>query len=340
MVNLKISTRQLKLKHQWKISRGSSSEKEYNFIELESDGTVGFGEAAHNIRYDESLESIGQFIESAVPLLKSANPMEFYNLGIEIANLSPGQQAAKAAIDIALIDWNAKKLGIPYYRMLGLNANETPITSYSIGIDTVEIMQQKIEEAKDFPILKIKLGSENDEEIMRAVRQITNKTVRVDANEGWTDKREALEKIEWLATIGVEFIEQPMPANHLDDVAWLREKSPLPLVADEDVKTAKDIPVLARAYDGINIKIMKSGGLQEAWRMIQLARSLNLKIMLGCMVESALGITAAAHLSPLVDWADLDGNLLISNDPFRGVVVQKGKIILPNATGIGIQPIE
>ncbi|MCA9734792.1 MAG: dipeptide epimerase [Deferribacteres bacterium] len=337
-MNLKISTKTLELKHTWTISRGSSTSKTYNFIELEAEGVTGLGEAAHNVRYDESLESIHDFLENTRPVLASANPMEYFELGLEIAKLGEGQQAAKAAIDIALMDWNAKKLGVPLYRVLGLRAGKTPLTSYSIGIDTLEVMQQKIIEARDYPLLKIKLGGENDEAIMQAVREVTNKTIRVDANEGWRDRNEALEKITWLAQMGVEFVEQPMPANRLEDIAWLRQRSPLPLVADEDVKTAKDIPALAQAYDGINIKIMKSGGLQEAWRMILLARSLGLKIMLGCMVESALGITAAAHLSPLVDWADLDGNLLIKNDPYQGSYVSEGKIILPNATGIGVQP--
>ncbi len=338
-MKLKISSKKLELKHTWIIARGSADFKEYNYIEIEDAGTTGLGEAAHNGRYGESLGSVRAFLEQARPVLNDANPAEFYNLGFEIAQLAPGQQAAKAAIDMALIDWNAKKMGVPYYRWLGLCVQQTPVTSFSIGIDKIEVMQQKILEADSYPILKIKLGTSDDEEIMRAVREITDKTIRVDANEGWTDRHEALEKIEWLAGLGVEFVEQPMPADHLDETAWLRQRSPLPLIADEDVKTANDIPALAHAYDGINIKIMKSGGLQEAWRMIQLARSLNLKIMLGCMVESALGITAAAHLSPLVNWADLDGNLLIKNDPFHGMVVKKGKITLPNATGLGVQPI-
>ncbi|KAA3656920.1 MAG: dipeptide epimerase [Calditrichaeota bacterium] len=338
-MKLKITTRTLELKHTWTISRGSSDSKTYNFIELEDEGVVGLGEAAHNIRYDESLESIHDFLQEAAALLKDANPAAFFELGLAVNQLGMGQQAAKAAIDIALMDWNAKKLGVPLHRILGLQSNKTPLTSYSIGIDKLEIMQQKIIEARDYPILKIKLGGDDDEAIMHAVREVTNKIIRVDANEGWVDRNEALEKIKWLARMGVEFVEQPMPANRLDDIAWLRQHSPLPLVADEDVKTARDIPALAMAYDGINIKIMKSGGLQEAWRMILLARSLGLKIMLGCMVESSLGISAAAQLSPLVDWADLDGNLLIRNDPFQGASVKAGKIILPNATGVGVQPM-
>jgi len=318
----------------------STSHSHYNYVALEHEGVIGEGEAAHNVRYGESLESIRQFLEDSRPLLRQADPWQFHELCSQIHAFAEGQCAAKAALDIALMDWITKKLGVPLYRFLGLNREKTPLTSYSIGIDTPEAVQEKIRAAKEFPILKIKLGSANDEEIMRAVREATGATLRVDANEGWKDRALALDKISWLAQMGVEFVEQPMPAGLLDDVAWLRERSPLPLVADEDVRTVKDIPQLAQAYDGINIKIMKAGGLQESLRMIHLARSLGLKIMLGCMVESALGITAAAHLSPLVDWADLDGNLLIKNDPYRGVKVEGGRLILPEGPGLGVEAIE
>ena len=202
-------------------------------------------------------------------------------------------------------------------------------------------MQRKIREAEEFPILKIKVGTKQDEEIMRAVREVTDKPLRVDANEGWKTKEEALERICWLAQFNIEFVEQPMPANRLDDVRWLRQQLQhrniaMPLFADEDSKTSRDLSALAGVYDGINIKLMKSGGLQEALRMIHLARALDLKIMLGCMIESSVGITAAAHLAPLVDHADLDGHLLISNDPFVGVQMQNGKMTLPEAPGLGV----
>lgn len=335
-MRMTLTTHRLELKQTWTIARGSTDFKEYNYVQLEAEGIIGLGEAAHNVRYGESLESIQESLPSFYPLLEDANPYEFYDLGNEILRQKEGQNAAKAALDIALMDWICKKLKVSLYKFWGLSKNKTPITSYSIGIDRPEAMQQKIREAVAFPILKIKLGSEDDETIMRAVREVTNRAVRVDANEGWKDRQEALEKIQWLARMNVEFVEQPLPAHRLDDVAWLRERSPLPLVADEDVKTAADIPLLARAYHGINIKIMKSGGLQEALRMIYLARGLGLKIMLGCMIESSLGITAAAHLSPLVDWADLDGNLLIKNDPYRGVRVEQGRLILPEGPGLGV----
>ncbi|MGH7495603.1 MAG: dipeptide epimerase [bacterium] len=335
-MNLTITTRRLDLKHTWTIARGSADFKEYHYVGLEHEDVIGYGEAAHNVRYGESLESIGAFLEASKELLRAADPRHFYDLSKKLHDLGEGQYAAKAALDMALMDWITKKLGMPLYRFWGLDENKTPITSYSIGIDRPELMQQKIRDAASLPILKIKLGSENDEAIMHAVREATNRAVRVDANEGWKDRQQALKKIQWLKELNVEFVEQPMPAQRLDDVAWLHARSPLPLVADEDVRTVKDIPALAQAYDGINIKIMKAGGVQEALRMIHVARAHGLKIMLGCMVESSLGITAAAHLSPLVDWADLDGNLLIKNDPYRGATISQGHLILPATPGLGV----
>src|SRR5262245_31492085 len=335
-MDLTITTRRLELKHTWTIARGSANFKEYHYIALAHEGVRGYGEAAHNARYGESPESIGAFLEASKALLQSADPWQFYDLSKKFHAFGEGQYAAKAALDMALMDWITKKLALPLHRFWGLNQNKTPVTSYSIGLDRPEFMQQKIRDAVDLPILKIKLGSENDEAVMRAVREVTNRIVRVDANEGWKDRQEALKKIQWLKELNVEFVEQPLPVQRLDDVAWLRAHSPLPLIADEDVRTVRDIPALAQAYDGINIKIMKAGGLQEALRMIHVARAHGLKIMLGCMVESSLGITAAAHLSPLVDWADLDGNLLIKNDPYRGATVAQGRLILPDAPGIGV----
>jgi L-alanine-DL-glutamate epimerase-like enolase superfamily enzyme len=247
------------------------------------------------------------------------------------------QSCAKAALDIALMDWVGKALNTPLYKMFGLNTSKAPVTSFSIGIDTPEVIKQKVKEAEPFPILKIKVGKKNDDEIIAAVRSVTDKPIRVDANEGWKNKEEALEKIQWLKTQGVEFIEQPMPSEMIEETAWLRERVDMPIVADEAVKTAADIPKLAKAYDGINIKLMKSGGIQEALRMIQIAKALNMKIMLGCMIESSVAISAAAHLAPYVDWADLDGNLLISNDPFSGVKVKNGRFIYNDKPGLGVE---
>jgi L-alanine-DL-glutamate epimerase-like enolase superfamily enzyme len=333
----------LNLKHTWTISRASVDSHDNIFVYLEHDGITGIGEASFSRRYGETLESLQEFIETAKPLVAKANPLHFVEIAEELQKLHNGQSAAKAAIDMALLDWIGKKFGVPLFKLWGLNPSRTPISSFTIGIDTPEIMQRKIREAAEFPILKIKVGTTRDEEIMAAVREVTDKPLRVDANEGWKSKEEALEKICWLTqSQNIEFIEQPLPAKRLDEVRWLRQQLQqrnilMPLFADEDSKTSRDLPPLAGVYDGINIKLMKSGGLQEALRMINLARALDLKIMFGCMIESSVGITAAAHLTPLVDCADLDGHLLISNDPFVGVQMQNGRMTLPEAPGLGVK---
>ncbi len=334
---LEYKIKQLNLVHTWTIARNSSDFKNNVFVKYEKDGVYGIGEAAPNIRYNETPESTIAAIKDAQPLFDKYDPWNFVDLGYAILNVGEEQTAAKCAMDIAIMDWVTKKLGVPLYKYLGLDKTKTPITSFSIGIDTPEVMQQKIREAEKYPILKIKLGKENDEEIMKAVRDVTDKTVRIDANEGWKTKEDALKKIKWLEKMNVEFIEQPMPSDMLEETRWLRDRVNIPIVADEAVKSAADIPKLARAYDGINIKLMKSGGLQEALRMIWMSRSLGMKIMLGCMIESSCAITAASHISPLVDWADLDGNLLIGNDPFKGATVENGKMILPENPGLGLQ---
>ena len=334
---MEYKVRELKLVHTWTISRSSDNVKNNVFVRFERDGIAGIGEAAPSVRYNETPESTLETIKKAEQLFEQYDPWHFVDLGYAIQRLVEEQTAAKCALDIALLDWITKKLNLPLYKFLGLDKTKTPLTTFSIGIDTPAKMQEKIREADEYPKLKIKVGADNDEEILHAVREVTDKPLRVDANEGWKTKEEALEKIKWLESLNVEFIEQPMPAAMLEETRWLRDRINIPIVADEAVKRAADIPKLARAYDGINIKLMKSGGLQEALRMIWMARSLGMKIMLGCMVESSCAISAAAHISPLVDWADLDGNLLISNDPFKGVTVEDGKLILPDRPGLGIE---
>jgi len=249
-----------------------------------------------------------------------------------------GQWAGKAAIDIALMDWVGQKLGVPLYRYFGLDPRDTPITTFSIGIDNPETTRQKVREAADYPVLKIKVGLDSDEATIAAVRSVTDKPLRVDANEGWKDKEVAVRKINWLAGQGVEFVEQPMPAEMLEEMRWVHSRVHVPIIADEACLHASDVPKLAGAYDGVNVKLDKTGGILEAYRMIQVAKSLGMKTMLGCMVSSSVSVTAAAHLSPLVDYADLDGNLLIANDPFTGVRVEKGKLVLPEGPGLGLQP--
>ncbi len=334
---LKVSQRRLLLRHTWTISRNSSDFKDNVFVRVERDGLVGWGEAAPNVRYNQSAEQTSAAIEKARPLIEGGDWRHYVDLREQWERVIPEQNCACAALDIAILDWVGRKLNVPLYRLLGLDASKTPVTTFSIGIDTPEVIKQKVREAKDFPVLKIKVGTEDDARIIAAVREATDRPLRVDANEGWHDKEQALEKIQWLQRMGVELIEQPLPAAMIEETAWLKERVEIPVIADEAVKQAGDIPKLAGAYDGINIKLMKAGGLQEAVRMIHMARALGLKIMLGCMIESSVAISAAAQISPMVDYADLDGNLLISNDPFVGVGVKEGKLILNEQPGLGIR---
>ncbi|MCK4754051.1 MAG: dipeptide epimerase [Calditrichia bacterium] len=335
-VMIEVKTKRLFLKDTWTISRNSSDYKDNVFVRIEKDGVSGYGEAAPNVRYGEDHNKTTDRINGLKSLFEKYDLWHFVDLKDEIFAGITDQNCARCALDIAIMDWVGKKLNAPLYKIWGLDKSKTPLTSFSIGIDTIEVIKKKVRAADKYPLLKIKVGKENDEEIIEAVRSITDKPIRVDANEGWKSKEVALEKIKWLQSMGIEFIEQPMPSDMIEETRWLRDRVDIPIVADEAVKTVTDIPKLAEAYDGINIKLMKAGGPQEALRMIYLARALNMKIMLGCMIESAIAISAAAHLSPLVDWADLDGNLLLREDPYQGVGVEKGKLILNDKPGLGI----
>jgi L-alanine-DL-glutamate epimerase-like enolase superfamily enzyme len=328
----------LRLRHSWTTVMSSSDYRDNLHLRYSRDGVTGLGEAAPIVRYKEDAASARRTVDTLRAVLESADPWHFTKLMAEVSRRVQGQYAAKAAIDIALTDWVTQKLGVPLYRYLGLDPRDAPVTTFSIGIDTPEMTRQKVREAEAFPILKIKVGLATDEATIEAVRGVTKKPLRVDANEGWKDKEEAVRKINWLESQGVEFVEQPMPAAMLEETRWVRGKVHIPIIADEACLHPADIPKLAASYDGVNIKLMKCGGVHEALRMIEMAKSLGLKTMLGCMIESSIGVTAAAHLSPLVDYADLDGNLLISNDPYRGVQVDKGKLILPTRPGLGLRP--
>jgi len=331
-----VHRKRLLLTHTWTLSRNSSDFKDNVFVRVERDGVVGWGEAAPNVRYGQTADQTVADLEKVRSLVEAGDWFRYVDLRTQWERALPGQVCAQAALDMAILDWVGGKLKTPLSRLLGLDAGKAPVTTFSIGIDTPEVIKQKVEEAKDFPVLKIKVGRDNDAQILAAVREATDKPLRVDANEGWKTREQALEKIRWLQGLGVELIEQPLPASMVEETAWLRDRVEIPIVADEAVKTASDIPRLAAAYDGINIKLMKSGGIQEAIRMIHVARAMGMKIMLGCMIESSVAISAAAHLSPMVDWADLDGNLLISNDPFTGVGVDHGRLILNDRPGLGI----
>ncbi len=328
----------LKLRHTWTTTMSSSDFRDTLHVRLIREGVTGHGEGAPIIRYQENAAGAEGAVLSVRDLVTGSDPWQFEKLLGEIFRRVPGQYAAKAALDIALMDWVGQKLGVPLYRFFGLDPNDAPITTFSIGIDTPEVTRQKVREAEAFPILKIKVGLDTDEATIAAVRSATNKPLRVDANEGWKDKEVAIRKINWLATQGVEFVEQPMPAEMLEETRWVRERVRLPLIADEACQRARDVPRLVGIFDGVNVKLDKAGGILEAFKMIQIARALGLKTMLGCMVSSSVSVTAAAHLSPLVDYADLDGNLLIANDPFTGVQVRNGKLLLSDRPGLGLKP--
>jgi L-alanine-DL-glutamate epimerase-like enolase superfamily enzyme len=327
----------LRLRHTWTTVMSSSEHRDNLYMRFTRDGVTGLGEAAPIVRYQENAELARQVVESLRPYLASSDPWQFSKVLDEVFHRVKGQWAAKAAIDMALLDWVAQKLGIPLYRYFGLDRRDAPVTTFSIGIDTPEKTREKVREAEPFPVLKVKVGLAGDEATIEAVRSVTKKPLRVDANEGWKDKEEAVRKINWLESQGVELIEQPLPAPMIEEAKWVRKRVHIPILADEACLHPSDIPKLAEAFDGINIKLAKCGGVLEAWRMIQIARSLGLKTMLGCMIESSIGITAAAHLSPLVEWADLDGNLLIANDPYEGVHVENGKLLLPDRPGLGLR---
>jgi L-alanine-DL-glutamate epimerase-like enolase superfamily enzyme len=329
----------LKLQHPWTTVMSSSDFRETLHVRYSRDGIVGHGEGAPIVRYKEDAQGAQAAVLAVRDLIAAGDPWQFSKLMSEVFRRVDGQWAGKAAIDIALLDWIGQKLGVPIYRYFGLDAKDAPLTTFSIGIDTPEVTRQKVREADAYRVLKIKVGLDSDEASIAAVRAATDKPLRVDANEGWSDKEVAVRKINWLATQGVEFVEQPMPAHMLEEMHWVHERAHLPLIADESALHPGDIPKLLGAFDGVNVKLDKCGGILEAYREIQIAKALGLKTMLGCMISSSVSVTAAAHLSPLVDYADLDGNLLIANDPFSGVKVRDGKLVLPERPGLGLKAV-
>jgi len=330
----------LELRHPFGIASNTRTSTPATLVELEHDGVIGYGEAAMPPHLGESQASVAAFLTRATPLLAAVrDPFQLEEILPALDLLASGNTAAKAAVDIALHDWIGKKLGAPWHRIWGLDAAKAPITSFTIGIDTPAIVRQKTREASPYKIIKVKLGRDDatDRAIITAIREVTDVPLTIDANQGWKNRDAALRLIEWCATQGVVFIEQPMPKEQLDDTAWLRSRSPLPLIADENCQRLSDVATLAGAFHGVNIKLMKCTGLREAHRMIILARAVGLKVMLGCMTETSCAISAAAQLSPLVDWADLDGALLIKNDCFRGTTIVDGKLTLSGGPGIGVE---
>jgi len=326
----------LYFKHPFKIAHGTRSSTPIVIIELEHGEQIGYGEASMPPYLGESHDSVISFLEKAKPILLSASPLEIEMIMRKIDAIAPGNTAAKASIDIALHDLKGKLLDTASWKLFGGDQAKTPYTTFTLGIDIPEILIEKIKEAQDYKVLKVKLNGMDDKMIINTIRRHTDKPIAVDVNQGWKSKEEALKKMEWLASSKVIFVEQPLAKNDWAGMQWLVERSPLPIFADESVQRYDDIDIAKNCFHGINIKLMKCTGMLEAYKMIKHAREVGLKILMGCMSETSCAISAAAQLTPFVDYADLDGSLLMKNDLFKGIEFIDGKITLNELPGNGV----
>lgn len=326
----------LNMKHVFTVAVHSRTTTPVMLTEIEYEGIKGYGEASMPPYLGESQESVSNFL-AKVNLEQFNDPFDLENILSYVDSVDQKNTAAKASVDIALHDLIGKIMKQPWYKIWGYDKTKTPYTSFTIGIDTPDVVRQKTKEAEEYNVLKVKLGRETDKEMIETIRSVSDKPIVVDVNQGWTDKVFALDMIHWLKERNVEFVEQPMPKEQVDDIAWLTQNSPLPVIGDESIQRIDDVVKAYGVYTGINIKLMKCTGMREANKMLNLAHSLKMKVMIGCMIETSCAISAAAQLSPMVDWADLDGNLLISNDPYEGVQVIDGKVILTDYPGIGLK---
>lgn len=337
-LNLSFEPYELELRHAFNLAKYSRTTTPGVQVRLEMDGITGYGEASMPPYLGESVDSVTKFLGS-LDLTQFSDPFRIEEIHEYMESVAPNNRAAKASVDIALHDLLGKIMNQPWYKIWGLNPQNAPDTSFTIGIDKADVVRQKVDEAAPYNVLKVKMGLDNDKELVDIIRSKTDRPICVDANQGWDDKEKALEMCHWLAERNCLFVEQPMPKEKIDETAWLRERSPLPIIADEFLQRLPDVRRAAGAYDGINIKLMKSTGMHEAYKMAVLARALGMKVMLGCMTETSCAVTAAAQLSPMVDWADLDGNLLIANDLFDGIKIVNGKVTIPERPGIGVELI-
>ncbi len=332
---------ELQLRHTFTVATSSRTTTQGVQVEIEYEGLIGYGEASMPPYLQKelgTLESVQAFLKRVQDIIgEFDDPFKLEEILSRIDSMSESDAAAKAAVDIALHDLVGKMLGAPWYKIWGFDAAKAPSTTFTIGIDTPDVVRAKTKEcAEKFNILKVKLGRDNDKEMIETIRSVTNLPIAIDANQGWKDKKYALDMIHWLNERGIVMIEQPMPKTQIDDIAWVTEHSPLPVFADESIQRLKDVAAQKGIFSGINIKLMKCTGMREAWKMLNLARAMDMKVMIGCMTETSCACSAAAQLSPAVDFADLDGNLLIANDRFRGMEVVKGKITIPDLPGIGV----
>ncbi|HEX5274055.1 MAG TPA: dipeptide epimerase [Candidatus Rubrimentiphilum sp.] len=329
---LSASILELPLVHPFTIARGSEVCARTVLFRLAWNGLEGLGETAPIARYNESPESVTAYFAEHAP--RGGDP---YLLDDLLAGEMPA--AARCGLDVALHDLIGKDCGKPLYQLLGLNPAETPLTSFTIGIGDPELTRRKVAELGDHPVMKVKLGAgsrASQIETIESIRSTYSGTIRIDANEGWSAE-EAVEFLRELARFDIEFCEQPIPAGHPEQLRYIRERSKIPIVTDEDSRTAEDLPALIGCVDGINVKLVKTGGIRGALKMIHTARAMKFKIMIGCMVESQILATAAAQLSPLADWADIDGPFLTKDDPFSGITYDNGKIVLPGGPGLGVR---
>jgi L-alanine-DL-glutamate epimerase-like enolase superfamily enzyme len=326
----------LHTRHPFIIARGGRSEYQVVWVRVsDGDGTEGWGEAYPSSYYGESLEGVQAALTRVAAKLPD-DPFDLDGAERRLVQLIPESAATRAALSVAYHDLVGKRLGVPLWKLWGLNAKNTPQSSFTIGIDDPEKMRQKVAEAAAYPVLKIKLGTERDEAILKTIRDATDKPIRVDANAGW-DLAKALRMLPILKDYGVELLEQPLPPADLDGLGVVRAASDLPVGVDESCLVATDIPKLVGKADGINIKLAKCGSLREALRMIATARAHGMRVMVGCMIETSIAITAAAHFTPLVDFADLDGAALTVDDPFAGASIDGGQIRLPDGPGLGVR---
>jgi L-Ala-D/L-Glu epimerase / N-acetyl-D-glutamate racemase len=337
-VQLTARTVTLALAETFTIARGSSDSEDVVVVELEHDGITGYGEGAPVDYWGETAASMAAFVEGEAAALLGDDPFDLEGIGARLATV-PGNTGAKMALDGALHDWIGKRAGLPVWKLLGVSMATMPQTSYTIGIDTIEGTADKTRRAARYGVLKVKVGGADDLARLQVIRDASNATLRIDGNEGWTLET-ARELMPALIELGVEFVEQPFPADDLDSYRALRELSErIPVVIDEGCKDLASVAPIAGYADGINIKLSKCGGIREAVRMTHAARALGLGVMLGCMIESELGIGQALQVAPLVDWVDLDGHLLIADGPFRGLGFADGRVVLSEAAGIGVAPV-
>ncbi len=330
----------LQLKHVFTVAQNSRTFTPLVLVEIEYDGVVGYGEASMPPYLGETQESVMAFLKR-VNLEQFSSPFLLDDILTYVDGITIYNSAAKASIDIALHDLVGKLIGQPWYKIWGYDPAKAISTTYTIGIDTADVVRKKTEEvAGQFNILKVKLGRNNDKEMIETIRQVTNTPILADANQGWKDKHQALEMAYWLKERGIVMIEQPFTKNDIENSAWLTERSPLPIYADEAFQRLSDVSRFKGVFSGVNIKLQKCTGMREAHKILDVARTLNMNVMIGCMVESGCAVTAAAHFSPMVDFADLDGPLLSSNDPFKGIEYNKGVIVIPDKPGLGVEKIK